>query len=149
MLEYVIAIFVTVIIATIVIYSTIITSWKVKVLVTQSCPTLCNSTDCSPPGSPVHGILQARILEWVAISLSRGSSRLRDLIHVSCIGRRILYLWATREALSSFRFFFFNLYEFEKFDIFAIYLCWNLQSTLCYVCSLFKNSSLHSIISSS
>ena len=42
--------------------------------VAQSCPTLCNSTDCSPPGSSILGILQARILEWVAISLSRGSS---------------------------------------------------------------------------
>ena len=47
---------------------------KVKVLVTQSCPTLCNPKNCSPPGSSVHGILQARILEWVAISFSRGSS---------------------------------------------------------------------------
>ena len=42
--------------------------------VTQLCPTLCNPVDCSPPGSSVHGILQARILEWVAISFSRGSS---------------------------------------------------------------------------
>ena len=42
-------------------------------LVTQSCPTLCNSMDCSPPGSSVHGILQARILEWVATSFSRES----------------------------------------------------------------------------
>ena len=46
--------------------------------VTQSCPTLCNPTDCSPPGSSVHGIVQARILEWGAISFSRGSSRRRD-----------------------------------------------------------------------
>ena len=46
---------------------------KVKVLVTQSCPTLCNLTDCSPPGSFVHGILQARILEWVTILFSRES----------------------------------------------------------------------------
>ena len=45
-----------------------------EVLVTQSCPTLCNSMDYSPPGSSVHGIFQARILEWVAISFSRGSS---------------------------------------------------------------------------
>ena len=44
----------------------------------QSCPTLCNSMDCSPPGSSVHGILQARILEWVAISSSMGSSRPRS-----------------------------------------------------------------------
>ena len=43
-------------------------------LFTLSCPTLCNPMDCSPPGSSIHGILQARILEWVAISFSRGSS---------------------------------------------------------------------------
>jgi len=46
--------------------------------VTQSCPTLCNLEDCSLPSSPVHGILQAKILEWVAISFSRGSSPPRD-----------------------------------------------------------------------
>ena len=54
----------------------------------------CNSMDCSPPGSSVHGILQARVLEWVAISYSKGSSRLKDWTHVSCIssiGRWILY----------------------------------------------------------
>ena len=56
-----------------------------EVLVAQSCLTLCNPTDCSPPGSSVHGILQARILEWVAISFSRGSSQLRDQTQVSCI----------------------------------------------------------------
>ena len=44
------------------------------ILVSQSCPALCNPLDCKPPGSSVHGILQARILEWVAISFSRGSS---------------------------------------------------------------------------
>ena len=47
---------------------------KVKVLVIQSCPTLCDPVDCSPPGSSVHEILQARILEWGAILFSRGSS---------------------------------------------------------------------------
>ena len=52
---------------------------------------LCNTTDCSPPGSSVPGISQARILEWVAISPSRGSSRPRDQTCVSCIGGRILY----------------------------------------------------------
>ena len=55
--------------------------------------------DCNPPGSSVHGILHARILEWVAISFSRGSSLFRDWTHVSCIGRWILYQWATRVAL--------------------------------------------------
>ena len=50
----------------------------------------CDPKDCSPPGSSAHGILQARILEWVAISSPRGSSQPRDETHVSCIGRRIL-----------------------------------------------------------
>ena len=50
----------------------------VYMLVTQSCLTLCNPMDCSPPGSSVHEILQARLLEWVAISYSRGSSQPRD-----------------------------------------------------------------------
>ena len=52
-------------------------------LVAKSYPTLCDPMDCSPPGSSVHGILQARILEWVAISFSRGSSRPRDRTHIS------------------------------------------------------------------
>ena len=55
------------------------------VFIAQSCPTLCNHMDCSPPGSSVHGILQARILEWVAISFSRGSSRPSDQTLVFCI----------------------------------------------------------------
>ena len=52
--------------------------------VAQSCPTLCDPMDCSPPGSSVHGILQARILEWVAIRFSRGSFPPRDRSWVSC-----------------------------------------------------------------
>ena len=57
--------------------------------VAQSCPTLCNPMDCSLPGFSVHGIFQARVLEWVAISFSKGSSRPRDRTQVSCIvGRR-------------------------------------------------------------
>ena len=51
---------------------------KVKVLVAQSCPTLCDPMDCSPPGSSFHGSLQERILEWVAIPFYRGSSQTRD-----------------------------------------------------------------------
>ena len=61
-----------------------------------SCPTLCNPMDQSSAGSPAHGILQARILEWVAIFFFRGSSRPRDRSHisyVSCIGRQVLYHW--------------------------------------------------------
>ena len=62
------------------------------VLVTQLCPTLCDHVDCSPLGSSVHGILQARILEWFAISFSRGSSWPRDRTHVFCISRGIFFL---------------------------------------------------------
>ena len=67
-------------------------------LVTQSCLTLCDPMDCSPSGFSVHGILQARIREWVAISFSRGCSWPRDWTPVSCTGRQILYYWATREV---------------------------------------------------
>ena len=64
----------------------------------QLCQTLCSAMDCSPPGASVHGIFQARILELVAISPSRGSSQSRDWTCVSCIsstGRRFLYHCAT------------------------------------------------------
>ena len=60
----------------------------------QSCPTLCNPMDCSPPGSSVHRILQARILEWVALPFSRGSSLPRDeafVSYASHIGKWVLY----------------------------------------------------------
>ena len=64
----------------------------------QSWPTLCDPMDCSPPGSSVHGILQARILEWVAMPSSRGSSQSTDQTQVSCIAGRFFTIWATREA---------------------------------------------------
>ena len=65
---------------------------------TQSCPTLCDPIDCSLPGSSVHGIFQARVLEWVAISFSRRVSQPRDWTRVSrTVGRRFT-IWATREA---------------------------------------------------
>ena len=69
--------------------------------VAQSCPTLCDPVNYSPPGSSVHGVLQARILEWVAISFSRGSSPPRDRTQVSHIAGRGFNLWATREAPSN------------------------------------------------
>ena len=67
-----------------------------KALVTQSYLTLCDPMDCSLPGSSVHGILKARILEWVAISSSSGSSQIRDQTHVSqvsCFDGQVLYYW--------------------------------------------------------
>ena len=71
----------------------------VYVSVAQSCPTHCDPVDCSLPDSSVHGIFQARKMEWVAISSSRGSSRLRDQTCIVCVGRqRILYCWSTWEA---------------------------------------------------
>ena len=66
--------------------------------ITLPCLILCNPLDCSPPGSSVHGIFQARILGQIAISYSRGSSQPRDWAHVSSISRQILYYRATWEA---------------------------------------------------
>ena len=61
------------------------------VAVAKLCLILCDPRRDSPPGSSVHGISQARILEWFASSFSRGSSHPRDRTHASCIGKRILY----------------------------------------------------------
>ena len=63
-------------------------------------PTLCDPTDCSPPGSSVHGILQVRIPDSVAIPFPRRSSQSRDRTHVSCIADRIFTIWAIREITS-------------------------------------------------
>ena len=65
---------------------------------------LCDPVNYSPPGSTVHGIFQARILERVAISSSRGSSQLRDWNQVFCLGRWILYHWTTRNGLIKFTY---------------------------------------------
>ena len=69
-------------------YSDLTLKLKSENEVAQSCLTLCDPMDCTPPGTSVHEIFQARILEWVAISFSRGSSQPRDQIQVSCIGGR-------------------------------------------------------------
>ena len=65
--------------------------------VTQSCLTFCDPMDYSPPDSSVYGVFQARILEWVAISFPRQSSRPRDRTWVSSTPGSLLALWATRE----------------------------------------------------
>ena len=67
-----------------------------KVWAAQSCPPLCDPRDYSPPGSSVHGVLQARLLEWIAISFSSGSSRPSDGSQVSCIAGGFFTVWATR-----------------------------------------------------
>ena len=93
---------------------------KVKALIVQSRPTLCNHMDCSLPGSSVHGILQARILKWVPFS--RGFSQPRDQTQVSCIAGRFFTSWPPREAprSSSNRntCHFFPKYEAVRFGIF-------------------------------
>ena len=64
----------------------------------QSCLILCDPMDCNPPGSSVHEIVQARILEWVAVPISRGSSWSRDQTWVSCFAGRFFTIWATMDA---------------------------------------------------
>ena len=68
------------------------------VLVAQLCPTLSDPMDCSPPGSFVHEILQARTLEWIAMSFCMGSSQPRDQTWVSQIAGKFFTTWATKEA---------------------------------------------------
>ena len=73
------------------------TRLELAVLISQSCLTLCDPTDCSPPGSSIHGILQARILEWVAIPFSRGSSwPMNPSLYIA---GRFFTIWATTEAV--------------------------------------------------
>ena len=133
-------------------------------LVAKSCLTLCDAMDCSPPGSSVHGISQARILELVAISFCKGSSPTQELNPVSCIGRWILYHWAThfqgnilsafwKEKPSPYRkaVLFINIFEkllwnkncqwlyskdVENYEGFNGKLI--LKTYLCCYCSIFK-----------
>ena len=74
------------------------TGKSMKVKVSQLCLTLCDPMDCNPPGSSVYEIFQARILEWVAIFFSRGSSQPRDRTQVSCTAGKFFTDWATRET---------------------------------------------------
>ena len=82
----------------------------------QLCLTLCNPVDCSPSGSSVYGILQARILEWVAIPFSRGSSWPRDQIWVSHIPGSFFTVWATRESPELLLLkYLFNIYSEKEY----------------------------------
>ena len=65
--------------------------------VAKSCPTLCDSIDCSPPGSSVHGILQSRIVEWVAISFSRGSNKRSYICFWDMCAKHIMMFWSLFE----------------------------------------------------
>ena len=98
----------------------------VCVLVAQLCLTLCDPKDYSMPGSSVLGILQATVLEWGAISFSRGSSRPRDQTWVSCIAGRYFTIWATREA-QFFNIIFLILRTFFSIQPFEIYWHFSTQ----------------------
>ena len=74
------------------------------VSVTQSYLTLCDTMDCSPPASSVHGILQARIPAWVDIFISRGSSHPGDRTQVSCTAGRFCTVWATEKPMSLIKY---------------------------------------------
>ena len=93
----------------------------------QSCLTLCDPMDYSPPGSSVHEIFQARILQWVSISFSRGSSQPRDWTRVSCTAGRFFTDWATREAclcsISQMLYFHFCLSQ-GTFQFYFWFLLW-------------------------
>jgi len=91
-----------------------LSSLKVKVLVSQSHLSLSDPMDFSLPGSSVHGILQARIMEWTAISFFRGSSRPRDQTRVSCTAGRFFTIWTTKETPDS------SLLVYKKVTVFYI-----------------------------
>ena len=86
---------------------------KMKVLVAQSCVALCNPMDCSPPASTVYGILQGRILEWVAMPSSRGSSWPRYQTWISC-SRKIFYPLSHQSVTIKLYIKFFFLYLWNK-----------------------------------
>ena len=94
-------------------------------VITQSCLTLCYLLGCNLPGSSVHGILQARILEWVAIPFSRESSWPKDWTQVSHIEGQFFTIWATREACYSV---YFSLSIKKSFSM-------AIKENLCILCS--------------
>ena len=119
-------------------YLVLIAACESESEVAQSCPTLCNPMDCSLPCSSVHGIFQARVLEWVAISFSRGPSRPRDWTRVSRIVSKHFTVWATREVqvinfvsrCCSMMLFNDAVKFFNKIDIFS-----KLMSIFVWACT--------------
>ena len=101
--------------------------------VIQSCPTPCDPMDCSPPGSLVPEISQARILEWIATSFSRGSSQSRDPTQVSCvscISSRILHHCVHLGSPEQFYYRFFFFFFLLKIEFVHIFLngCWGASN---------------------
>ena len=85
-------------------------------------PTLCDAIDCNLPGLSVHGILQARILEWVAVPFSRGSSRPRNRIRISCIVGRFFTSWITEGNFFAFNYLL-NTSCLTSKSVFCLQIC--------------------------
>ena len=96
--------------------------YLVQLLVAQSCPTLCDPIHCSPPGSSVHGLLQARIVEWVPFPFFRRYSQLREWTWVSCIAGRFFTMWATREYRYKWCVLFLLYFSSNLFSMFTTWL---------------------------
>ena len=97
--------------------------------VAQSCPTLCGPMDCSLPGSSVSGVLQAGILEWVAIPFSRRSSQPRDRTWVFRIAGRRFTIWATREVhiyvcMCIYIYVYIYIYIYKILFLYLLLLLW-------------------------
>ena len=116
--------------------------------VAQSCPTVCDPMDCKLPGSSIHGIFQARVLEWGAMAFSRGSSWPRDWTPASCIVGRRFTIWATRlpqftsnSTCPLVNRLFFGVYTILKhFTLIGLYKDIILEKVLLLLCGekLFK-----------
>ena len=103
--------------------------------VTQLCRTLCDPKDCSLPGSSVHAIFQAIVLEWIAISFSTGSSPPRDQTQVSCIVDRCFTIWGTREVWYRRRTLY--IFQYTLWSFFGRQLC--LLQIVSILCISFKH----------
>ena len=117
-------------------------------LVTQSCLTLCDPVKYSPPGSSVHRIFQARILEWVAISFSKGSSWPRDWTWISCVACRLFTIWVTKEVCT---FYLFYIWKFVPLSLSHLFF-FSLHCPLLWqppVCSLYQSLLLFGYVCSS
>ena len=108
---------------------------KPNVIITQSRPTLCDSMDCSPPAFSVHGILRARILEWVVMPFSRGSSWPRDWTWVSRIAGRFFTSDKHRQCIKKLRHYFADKGLYSQSYGFPVIMCgcesWTIKKTEC------------------
>ena len=86
----------------------------------QSCLTLCDSVDCYLPGSSVHGISQARTLEWIAVSYSRGLSRPRDQSHISCLAGRFFTPEPLGKAIYTYVYIYVYIFFFRFFFLYRL-----------------------------